>query len=112
MTDIVTAIVTCPAKSKSFYISHKVQLLVFQSRRSNLDELVGSNDCIVLIPVAITGSPLATVTDGASGQSTTITFTENSEVMVTRRGTIGMLEESKVVCVVLCISGNKGKDKG
>lgn len=112
MTDIVTAIVTRPAQSKTLYISRKVQLLVFQSGWSNLDELVGNNDCIVLIPVAMTRSPLATVADRASGRSTTITFTENSEVMVTGRGTIGMPEGSKVVCVVLCISGDKGKDKG
>jgi len=109
ITDIAQAIIT--QTGKEFYLARKVQLLVFQDGWSNLDKLVGKNDCIVLIPVAISGSPVPTVQEqkGSKGErQTTLTFSTNSEVMISGRCSMWIPDETKVVCVVLCI----GKDKG
>lgn len=97
-----------------------MQLLVFQDGQSKFDRLVGKDDCIVLIPVAISGSPVATVqepkgTQGSTGieepkggRRTILTFKTNSELMISGSCSILIPDRTKVVCVMLCI----GKDKG
>lgn len=106
---MVKTIVSPP--TKSWHISRKIQLLVFQNGWSNLQELVGKDDCIVLMPVAIAGSAGATLTEAKGGQQTNITLEINSEVIITRRCLLGVLPGTKVVCVVLCIAKDKEVDK-
>ena len=52
VTDIVNAIITPPPK-KTYYLAREVQLRVFQDGWSDIAKLVSKDDCIVLIPVAI-----------------------------------------------------------
>ena len=112
------AIITRPGKT--FYLARKVQLLLFQKGQSIFDRLVGKDDCIVLIPVAISGSPMAIVQEpkgtavshGAEepkdGRRTTFTFKTNSELMISGRCSILIPDQTKVVCVMLCIGMDKG----
>jgi len=114
----VQAIITRPGKT--FYLARKVQLLLFQKGQSIFDRLVGNDDCIVLIPVAISGSPMAIVQEpkgtavshGAEepkdGRRTTLTFKTHSELMISGRCSILIPDQTKVVCVMLCIGMDKG----
>lgn len=111
---------TYPPPQKTFYIAREVQLRVFQNGWSDMAQLVGKNDCIVLIPVAISGSAGASgsaetsvsaeawVQETAGQRKTTLKLSKNSENMIAGRCSIWMPEQTKVVCVVLCISKNKG----
>ncbi|PVH70285.1 hypothetical protein DL98DRAFT_661243 [Cadophora sp. DSE1049] len=112
ITDTVQAIITRPGKT--CYLARKVQLLVFQKGQSIFDRLVGKDDCIVLIPVAISGSPMAIVQEpkgteeSKGGRKTTLTFKTNSELMISGRCSIVIPDQTKVVCVMLCIGMDKG----
>jgi hypothetical protein len=81
---------------------------VLQDGRSNFDKEVGKDDCIVLIPVAISGSPIATVEDPKGERKTTLTFMINFEFMIAGRCSILIADQTKIVCVMLCI----GKEIG
>lgn len=73
-----------------------------------MEELVGKDDCIVLIPVAIIGSAEATVEERETERRATLTFTTNSELVITGRCSMWIPPDSKVVCVVLCVAKDKG----
>jgi hypothetical protein len=90
-----------------YYISRTIRLLVFQSGFSSLDKLGVDDDCIILIPVAITGSGVAKVHDRATERETMFTFETGIELITTGKCSIWLREESKVVCVVLLIRQNK-----
>ena len=107
VADIVKSIV--PPPEKKYYLSLGVRLLVFQTGSwSNLMELVGKgDDCIVLIPVVIAGSPEATLHDPETGRQTKFGFEVGSELIIAGRCSIWVGLQSKIVCVVLCI----GRDK-
>ena len=71
-------------------------------------ELVGKGeDCIVLIPIVIAGSPEATLNEPVTGWQTIFIFETGSELVIVGRYSIWIQPRSKVVCVVLCI----GRDK-
>jgi len=108
LADIVKSILAPPRKK--YYISLEVRLLVFQSGRSNLMDLLGKDgedDCIVLLPVIITGPAEATVNEPATSRQTTFMFEVGSELIIAGRCSIRVEPQSKVVCVALCI----GRDK-
>jgi len=106
IVNIVKMIIGRPGKTLD--LSGGVSLLVFQSGWSNLEEIVGKDNCIILIPVVIAGSDEGTLQEQTTDRRTTFKFETNSELMVTARCSIWIPQGSKVVCVVLCA----GKDKG
>jgi len=101
-TDIVDALATPP--TKPYLVSRSVQLLVFQSGWSNLGD-----NCTALIPVAMSGTIEAIIKEQTSQRQTTLTFTPNSEVMITGRSLIWIPDNSKVVCIMLGIGIAKDK---
>ncbi len=103
---MVKAIISRPARS--YFLSRTVELVVFQHGWSNLGDLVGKDDCIVLIPIAIMGSDEVTIEEWKTARQTTFKFTNASELIMTGRCSMWIPAENKVVCVVLCV----GRDKG
>jgi len=61
----------------------------------------------VLIPVAMSGTIGATIEEQTSRRRTTLTFTPNSEVMITGKSSMWIPADSKVVCVMLGIGIRK-----
>lgn len=104
--DVVKEIVQLPGKK--YYLSRAVRLLVFQSGWSQLNTLVAKDDCVILIPDVISGSGVATIHDPTTQRQTTFEFKKGFEFIITGRCAIWLEQQSKVVCVVLCI----GKEKG
>lgn len=99
--------VIIPRPEEQFFLSRTVQLLAIQSGESKFDELVDTRHCIVLIPCAVYGSPTVTVTEPESPHGkqeiTTVTFEVDSIYMIAGRCSISIPDESKLVCVMLCI---------
>lgn len=92
-------------------LSTGVRLLVFQAGWSSFYDLVDKDDCIVLIPVVISGSAAGTLYDYTSQRQMAITLETKSELLIAGRCAMWVGPQSKVVCVVLCIGkGNRGKD--
>jgi hypothetical protein len=93
-------------------LSKGVRLLVFQAGWSSFYDLVDKDDCIVLIPVVISGSAKGYLYDYTTQQQKTITLETKSELLIAGRCAIWVGPQSKVVCVVMCIGrGNKAKDR-
>lgn len=67
--DILQAII--PSIEKKYYITFGVRLLVFQSGLSNLEGLVGKDDCIILVPVVIIGPTTAILGERGTARRTT-----------------------------------------
>jgi len=103
--NIIKTIVSPPGKT--YYLSRKVQLLAFQSGWSKLDDLVGKDDCIILIPVAISSSIEATIQEERTERRTTFVVTTNSELIITGRCSMWIPPKSKIVCVVFCVAKDK-----
>ncbi|KAH6664049.1 hypothetical protein B0J14DRAFT_608330 [Halenospora varia] len=110
ITDIIKAIV--PRPEKKYYLSFVVRLLVFQSGRSDLGELVGKDDCIILIPVVVIGSDTATLVEQGAGRQTTFSFKVDSELVISGQCLVYMQPANKAVCVVLSIGKDKVKESG
>lgn len=96
-----------PRPEKKYYLSTIIRLLVFQSGLSDLEELVDKDDCIILIPVIVTGSANGSLEERATGQRIPFTFETESELVISGRCSIHLPPQSKAVCVVLSI----GRDK-
>jgi hypothetical protein len=99
-----------PPPRKKYYLRLGSRLLAFQSGWSDLVELVGKDgkdDCIVLLPIAISGSAEATLLEPDTQRQTALTFQIRSEFIIAGRCAIYFPPQSKVVCVVLCV----GRDK-
>jgi hypothetical protein len=88
----------------TLHLARKVQLLAFQNGSSDLRALVGKDDCIVLIPVAISGPAEVTVHETKGERQAALACTTNAELIITGRCSLWVPPESKVVCVVLCIA--------
>ncbi|KAH6661594.1 hypothetical protein B0J14DRAFT_602846 [Halenospora varia] len=110
ITDIIKAIV--PRPEKKYYLSFVVRLLVFQSGRSDLGELIGKDDCIILIPVVVIGSDTATLVEQGAGRQTTFSFKVDSELVISGQCLVYMQPANKAVCVVLSIGKDKVKESG
>lgn len=85
-----------------------MQLLVIQSGDAKfVDELVDTRDCIVLIPRVISGSSKVTVKEPQGPLSKqkmmTVTFEVDSIYMIAGGCSISVPDETKLVCVMLCI---------
>ena len=65
------------------------------------------DNCTVLIPVAMSGTVEALIEEQTSRRQTTLTFTPNSEVMITGKSSIRIPGDSKVVCIMLGIGIRK-----
>jgi len=98
ITDIIDALVSPSTKPNLYYLATSVQFLVFQSGWLNLGD-----ECIVLILVAMSGTIEATIEERKSHRRTAITFTTNSEVLITGGCSMWIPDNSKVVCVLLGI---------
>jgi hypothetical protein len=70
---------------------------------SDFDKEVGKDDCIVLIPVIISGSPVATISDPNDQRQATFRFRKDFEIMIAGRCSIRIAEQTKLLCVMLCI---------
>jgi len=103
--DILQAII--PTEEKKYYMTFGMRLLVFQSGLSNLEGLVGKDDCIILIPVVIIGPATATLEEQGTARRTTFDFELGSEFILSGQCFMDLKPESKVVCVVLSIGRNK-----
>ncbi|KAJ8068743.1 hypothetical protein OCU04_002440 [Sclerotinia nivalis] len=101
ITDIVDALINPPLKP--YFLSRAVQFVVFQSGWSNL-----GNNCIVLIPVALTGTMNAVIDENTSRRRTTLTFMPNTEVLISGGCSMCIPEKSKVVCVMLGVRVGDG----
>lgn len=110
IANIVALIVGPP--QKTLHLSRGVALLAFQKGSSNLEKIVGKDNCGIFIPIDIVGSGEATleetVLEDKSSRSTTFKFQTGSELLITGRCSIWLPAQSKILCVVLCT----GKDKG
>jgi hypothetical protein len=94
--------------ANTLHLARKVQLLAFQNGWSDLRALVGKDDCIVLIPVAISGPAEVTVRETKGERQETFACTTHAELIITGRCSLWVLHENKVVCVVLYIAKDKG----
>ncbi|ESZ90918.1 hypothetical protein SBOR_8690 [Sclerotinia borealis F-4128] len=107
--DIIKTIV--PRPKERYYMSLIVHLLVFQTGCSKFEEMVGKDDCIILIPVVIIGSGTGMLEEEATGRRTSITMDANSELVISGRCSLYLEPGSKAVCVVMSIGKDKDKDK-
>jgi hypothetical protein len=105
ITNIIIAIV--PRPKTQYYLSRIVRLLVFQSGWSNLEELVDKDDCLIFIPVVVTGSAVGSLEERATRRGTTFIFEIESELVISGGCSIYLQPDTKAVCVVLSI----GRDK-
>ena len=98
-----------PEPKEEFTISRTTQLLTIQSGELNFvnEDLVEMKDCIVLIPHAVSGSAKVTVKEpqGSHGKqrTTTIIFKVDSIYMISGRCSISVPDDTKLVCVMLCM---------
>lgn len=90
-----------------FYLSRAIHLLVFQSGWSSLEKLVAEDDCMILIPVAISGSCTSTIRDRTTQREITVTFEVMDELAIAGRCSIWLPPQSKIVCVVLCVAAKE-----
>jgi len=90
-----------------YYLSRTIRLLVFESGLLSLNKLGNDNDCVILIPVTITGSAIATVQDRRTAQETTFTYETGAELITTGKCSIRHQKGTKVVCAVLVIRKDK-----
>lgn len=90
-----------------FYLSRAVHLLVFQSGWSSLEKLVAEDDCMILIPVAISGLGASTIRDRTTQREMAVTFEVMNELAIAGRCSIWLPQQSKIVCVVLCVAAKE-----
>jgi hypothetical protein len=84
-----------------------MRLLVFQSGLSDLEGLVGKDDCIILIPVVIIGPATAILEKQGTARRITFEFKVGLEFILSGQYSMDIQPESKAVCVVLSIERNK-----
>lgn len=99
ISDIVKTMVRHPGKVH--YLSRRVSLLVFQSGWSELAEIMGKENCYILIPSVIKGSGEVTIEERSTGRRTTAKFELNSKLIIRGSSSLWLPPQSKVVCIVL-----------
>ncbi|CAD6452365.1 f77eaddb-ac7d-443e-be13-e5aad7689fce [Sclerotinia trifoliorum] len=108
IANIVALIVGRPRKT--LHSSRGVALLVFQNRTSNLEKIVGKENCGIFIPVDIAGSGEATLEETVlkeTNRRTIFKFQTGSELLIIRRCSIWLPAQSTVLCVVRCARKDK-----
>ena len=93
-------------------MSQGVRLLVFQLGWSAIYDLVNKDECIVLIPVEISGSANGHLYDSTTERYEPLTYKTNTVYLISGRTSLYVEQGSKVVCVVLRVGrGKMRKDK-
>lgn len=83
-----------------------MRLYAFQGLVSVV-ELVGKDDCVLLIPAATSGSSEVTIEDPTKTQQTTIRLDVQSICFIAGRCSIRVEAQSKIISVALGVGKNK-----